>query len=282
MKRFTRRPVLLTLAALLLTCHLPAQADEQMDAVRKRGRLKVAVYNNFPPYSDAGKGIDVELGQALAARLGLQAEIIGFLAGEDMGDDLRNMVWKGHYLRGEPADVMMRVPVDPVFAEANEQARIFGAYQQEVMGMARVASRIPAPKGSAAVALEVFTREKIGVEGDTLADSFLGAVLQGRLRANITHFRSVAGAAQALKEDSVAAVMAPLGELQGALAGETRFTVEEARLGELTPKQWAIGMAVKADAEDLATALSSALSDLQKDGTVAAIFKRHGVVLRTN
>ena len=131
-----------------------------MDAVRKRGRLKVAVYNNFPPYSDAGKGIDVELGKALAAKLGLQAEIIGFLAGEDMGDDLRNMVWKGHYLRGEPADVMMRVPVDPVFAQANEQARIFGVYQQEVMGMARVASRIPAPRGSAAVALEVFTREK--------------------------------------------------------------------------------------------------------------------------
>ncbi|KAB2970610.1 transporter substrate-binding domain-containing protein [Zoogloea sp.] len=282
MKRSPRRPFLLTLAALLLTCHLPAQADEQMDAIHKRGRLKVAVYNNFPPYSDAGKGIDVELGRALAAKLGLQAEIIGFLAGEDMGDDLRNMVWKGHYLRGEPADVMMRVPVDPVFAEANEQARIFGTYQQEVMGMARVASRIPAPRGSAAVALEVFTREKIGVEGDTLADSFLGGVLQGRLRANITHFRSVAGATQALKEDSVAAVMAPLGELEAALAGDTRFSVEEARLAELTPKRWAVGMAVKADADDLATALSSALADLQKDGTVEAIFKRHGVALRSN
>lgn len=282
MNRFRRRPFLFALAALLLGSHLPAQADEQMDSIRKRGRLKVAVYNNFPPYSDAGKGIDVELGEALAAKLGLKAEIIGFLAGEDMGDDLRNMVWKGHYLRGEPADVMMRVPVDPVFAEANEQARIFGTYQQEVMGMARVASRIPAPTGSAAVALEVFTREKIGVEGDTLADAFLGGVLQGRLRANISHFRSVAGATQALKEDSVAAVMAPLGELEGALAGETRFAVEEARLGELTPKRWAVGMAVKADAGDLASALSGALAELQQEGTVAAIFRRHGVVLRNN
>ena len=278
----SRRPFLFALAALLLGSHLPAQADEQLDSIRKRGRLKVAVYNNFPPYSDAGKGIDVELGEALAAKLGLKVEIIGFLAGEDMGDDLRNMVWKGHYLRGEPADVMMRVPVDPVFAEANEQARIFGTYQQEVMGMARVASRIPAPTGSAAVALEVFTREKIGVEGDTLADAFLGSVLQGRLRANISHFRSVAGATQALKEDSVAAVMAPLGELEGALAGDTRFAVEEARLGELTPKRWAVGMAVKADAGDLVAALSGALSELQQEGTVAAIFRRHGVVLRNN
>ena len=172
--------------------------------------------------------------------------------------------------------------MDPKFAQDNEQARIFGTYQQEVMGMARVASRIPAPSGSAAVALEVFTREKIGVEGDTLADSFLGGVLQGRLRSNITHFKSIGEATKALKEDSVAAVMAPLAELEGALVGETRFAVEEAKLGELNPKRWAIGMAVKADSEALATALSSALADLQKDGTVAAIFKRHGVTLRSN
>ncbi len=282
MKRFPRRQLLLGLAALLLTSHLPAHADEQMDAIHKRGRLKVAVYNDFPPYSDAGKGIDVELGRALAARLGLQAEIIGFMAGEDMGDDLRNMVWKGHYLRGDPADVMLRVPVDPLFAKEHAQARIFGAYQQEVMGMARVASRIPSPNGSAAVALEVFTREKIGVEGDTLADAFLGSVLQGRLRSNVSHFRSIGEAVAALKDERVAAVMAPLSELEGALAGETRFAVEEARLGELNPRRWAIGMAVKADSGDLATALTDALAALQKDGTLAAIFKRHGVTLRSN
>jgi len=282
MKRFPRRQLLLGLAALLLTSHLPAHADEQMDAIHKRGRLKVAVYNDFPPYSDAGKGIDVELGRALAARLGLQAEIIGFMAGEDMGDDLRNMVWKGHYLRGDPADVMLRVPVAPLFAKEHAQARIFGAYQQEVMGMARVASRIPSPNGSAAVALEVFTREKIGVEGDTLADAFLGSVLQGRLRSNVSHFRSIGEAVAALKDERVAAVMAPLSELEGALAGETRFAVEEARLGELNPRRWAIGMAVKADSGDLATALTDALAALQKDGTLAAIFKRHGVTLRSN
>lgn len=86
--------LMLAFAALTLICHYPAQADEQMDAIRKRGRLKVAVYNNFPPYSEAGKGIDVELGQALAAKLGLQADVIGFMPGENMSDDLRNMVWR--------------------------------------------------------------------------------------------------------------------------------------------------------------------------------------------
>ena len=276
-----RRHFFLAFATLLLIGLSPVQADEQMDTIRKRGRLQVAVYNNFPPYSDAGKGIDVELGQALAAKLGLQAEIIGFMADENMSDDLRNMVWKGHYLRGNPADVMMRIPVDTEFAKANDKVRIFAPYHHEVMGMARIAKRIPAPSGSAAIALEVFTREKIGVEVDTLAASFLGSVLHGRLRSNVVHFRSIREAAKALGEDSISAIMAPLGELDGALAGDTRFAIDEAKLGELSPKSWPVGMAVKADADDLAAALSGALSELQKDGTVAAIFKRHGVTLHT-
>jgi ABC-type amino acid transport substrate-binding protein len=199
-----------------------------------------------------------------------------------MADDLRNMVWKGHYLRGDPANVMMRVPVDPILAKGNDKVRIFAPYHYEVMGMARVASRVPAPAGSAAVALEVFTREKIGVEGESLADSFLLSVLRGRLKENVVHFRTITEAAKALREDSIAAIMAPRGELEGALAGDTRFVIDEAKLGELNPKGWPVGMAVKAESADLAAALSGALAELQKDGTVAAIFKKHGVTLQTH
>jgi ABC-type amino acid transport substrate-binding protein len=278
----TRRRFFLALAASLLTSFAPVQADEEMDAILKRGRLSFAVYNEFPPYSDNEKGLDVDIAKALAAKLGLKAEIIGFKAGEEMADDLRNMVWKGHYLRGNPADVMMRVPVDPILAKGNDKVRIFAPYHYEVIGMARVASRIPTPAGSAAVALEVFTREKIGVEGESLADSFLLSVLRGRLKENVVHFRSITEAAKALREDSIAAIMAPRGELEGALGGDTRFVIDEAKLGELNPKGWPVGMAVKAEAADLATALAGALAELQKDGTVAAIFKKHGVTLQTH
>ena len=59
------------------------------------------------------------------------------------------------------------------------------------------------------------------------------------------------------------------------------FGIDEAKLAELSPKSWPIGMAVKADADDLAAALAGALAELQKDGTVAAIFERHGVTLHT-
>jgi len=43
-----RRHFFLAFATLLLICLSPVQADEQMDTIRKRGRLQVAVYNNFP------------------------------------------------------------------------------------------------------------------------------------------------------------------------------------------------------------------------------------------
>ncbi len=272
-----RRRFLHTLAALPLAAALPARADEQYDAIKKRGRLYIAVYNDFAPYSHAEKGIDVEVGKALAKKLGLEPSIVGFKAGEEMNDDLRNMVWKGHYLRGDPADVMLHVPVDKILADANDKVKIFGAYHVETIAMARVASRVPAPTGSAAVALEVFTREKIGVEGESMADSFLLSVLRGRLRENVGHFRSVADAVQALREDKLAAVLASRGELEGALAGDTRFALDTADLPEMTIRRWPVGLAVKAEAGDLAAALETALGELRRDGTIAAIFKKFGV-----
>ncbi|HNM21761.1 MAG TPA: ABC transporter substrate-binding protein, partial [Rhodocyclaceae bacterium] len=113
-----RRLWLKGLAALPLAGVLPVAADE-LDAIRKRGRLRIAVYNDFPPYSANAKGIDAEVGRALAEKLGLTAEVVGFNADEDMSDDLRNMVWKGHYLGTQPADVMMHVPVDEHLAKQN-------------------------------------------------------------------------------------------------------------------------------------------------------------------
>ena len=90
-----RRLWLKALAAAPLAVALPARADG-LEAFRQRGRLRFAVYNDFPPYSMAGgKGIDADLARALAAKLGLAPEVVGFNADEDMNDDLRNMVWKG-------------------------------------------------------------------------------------------------------------------------------------------------------------------------------------------
>lgn len=271
-----RRLWLKALAGLPLAAALPALAGD-LEAIRQRGRLRVAVYNDFMPYSKAGKGIDVELARAIAGKLGLSPEIVGFNADEDMNDDLRNMVWKGHYLGTQPADLMMHVPVDAHLARANDKVRIFGAYHREALGVARDPARIQALSGSAAVALEIFTREKIGVETATLADSFLLGVLNGRLRENVVHFRNVGEAAKALERGEVAAVLAPRAELEAALAGQSKLPVEPAALAELKVGGWPLGMAVKVEESALADAVAAALADLKREGVVADIFRRHGI-----
>ena len=271
-----RRLWLKALASLPLLAALPGRAGDLAE-FRQRGRLRVAVYNDFSPYSKAGKGIDVELARAIAGKLGLSPEIVGFNADEDMNDDLRNMVWKGHYLGTQPADLMMHVPVDTHLAKANDKVRIFGAYHRESLGVARDPARIQPLSGSAAVALEIFTREKIGVETATLADSFLLGVLNGRLRENVIHFKTVADAAKALQGGAVAAVLAPRSELEAALTGQSKFPVEAANLSELKVGGWPLGMAVKVEENELADAIAAALADLKREGVVAEIFKRHGI-----
>ncbi|WP_434513281.1 substrate-binding periplasmic protein [Dechloromonas sp. ARDL1] len=273
-----RRLWLKACAVLPLAACLPAVADT-LDSVRQRGRLRVAVYNEFPPYSMAGgKGIDADIARAIAAKLGVTAEIVGYNADEDMNDDLRNMVWKGHYLGAQPSDVMMHVPVDEYLARANDKVRIFGAYHRETLALARNPERIPKPpSGSAAVALEVFTREKIGVETTSLADSFLLSVLNGRLRDNVVHFKTVAEAARAMTEGRVSAVLAQRAELEAALQGQTRMVIDTPHLPELKMDGWPLGMAVKVEDQALAEAIGTALAELKRDGSIAAIFKRYGI-----
>jgi ABC-type amino acid transport substrate-binding protein len=84
-------------------------------------------------------------------------------------------------------------------------------------------------------------------------------------------------AAQALKEGKIAAILAPRAELEANLAGETRFPLETPKFPELRVDSWPLGMAVKAEEMALAEALGAALADLKRDGTLAAIFKRHGI-----
>lgn len=273
-----RRLWLKALAALPMAAALPAVADG-LETIRQRGRLRVSVYNDFAPYSMAGgKGIDADVARAIAAKLGLTAEIVGYNADEDMNDDLRNMVWKGHYLGTQPSDVMMHVPVDEYLARSNDKVRIFGAYHVETLALARNPERVPKPlSGSAAVALEIFTREKIGVETASLADSFLLGVLNGRLRENVVHYKTVADAAKGMAEGKVAAILAPRAELEAATKGQGNLVLESPKFPELKVDSWPLGMAVKVEDQALAEAIGSALGSLRNDGTIAAIFKRYGI-----
>lgn len=275
-----RRSFMLAVGALCASPLLPAHAAAAELELQQPGTLRVAVYADFAPYSARGKGVDVAIAQALAEKLGLRAEIVEFPADENMSDDLRNMVWKGHYLGTRPADVMMHVPVDSYFAQQNDKVAIFAPYHLETMAIARHPERVSKLSGMPSQAFEVFTGEKIGVELDTHASDFLLHVANGRIRDNVVHFRSVAEAVAAMVRGEIAAVMGPHGQLEGALGGNASFALDVLNLPGMRATSWPLGMAVKSGRSELQTALANALQDLQRSGALGDIFSRHGLTHR--
>ena len=101
-----------TLGGLLGVGSAAAQDKPALVRVRERGRLSVGLYNDLPPFHVKGQGIEIELAKALASALEVEVSLLPFPADDNMNDDLRNMVWKGHYLGYGPADVLLHVPVD--------------------------------------------------------------------------------------------------------------------------------------------------------------------------
>jgi ABC-type amino acid transport substrate-binding protein len=266
--------VLAAVAGLALAAAAPARAEDPaaLARIRHSGVLKVALYKNFPPYSHQGKGADVELAEALAAKLGVKMSPLWFEADENMEDDLRNMVWKGHYLGYGPADVMMHVPVDREYMAKVDKVKFFAPYQRERYAIARQLDRLPTLDG-----FEPFDRLAFGVEGDTLAASVMLSSEGGRYRNSIKTFRNAEELVAALKSGAVAAAMAQQGELEGGLGDDARFAIDLPPHPVLQKRQWVLGLAVKAQSDDLAQALQAAINELQADGSVARIMQRHGV-----
>jgi cystine transport system substrate-binding protein len=81
--------------AIQATALLPSQAGENLDAIKAAGVLKIGTEGTYAPftYHDAdGKlvGFDVEIGEAIADKLGVKAEFVegkwdGLIAGLDVG-----------------------------------------------------------------------------------------------------------------------------------------------------------------------------------------------------
>jgi ABC-type amino acid transport substrate-binding protein len=271
-----KRRGLLALAAALAAQRALAQPEASaLERVRQRGRLSVAVYKDMPPFSDGGQGIDVELATALAARLGVAPSLLPFQAGEDMNDDLRHMVWRGHYLGFGPADVLLHVPVDRPLMQANPRVQIFGPYHRERIAIARDLARVPQMETLAAL-----KDQPIAVPGQTLAGWLMLGADEGRYRQQLlTHWKDGVAAAQALVRGEAAAAVATASELEAVLAGDARYAIEPLPLPKARDG-WVVGLAVKRDAADLAQALQAALNELSASGELARIFGRAKVAWR--
>ena len=274
MRKFQRLTTFIAVLALCLAVST-TQADEEPNAlqlVHERGALTVAVYRDFPPFSyrnDKGRvvGIDVDIARAIAARLGVAAVIRAVGADESMEDDLRNNVWKGHYLGGGVADVMLHVPYDDAFAEENDRVIILAPYYREQIVIAT-------PDGSSAAPLELFTREKVGVELDTLADFYLLSARGGKIRDQVVHYRSVGEAVEALKSGELAGVAGPRAEVEFAL-GEQREGFVIGAMPGLRRDGWELGAAVKQGNDELARSIAASMQTLREEGAIADIFARY-------
>jgi ABC-type amino acid transport substrate-binding protein len=258
-------------AVLALACTVhPAQAD--WNKLQQSGALKVAVYNEFAPFSDHGAGIDVEMAEALAKKLKLRLTLLPFPAGENLGDDLRNMVWKGHYLGYGPADVLLHVPVDNRLMAENDKVQIFAQYHVEAVRLVRNAQSMPGFDS-----IESLAGKRVGVEQISIAAMVLLGEGNGRFRENVRIFPTAAAALQELKAGRLDAVLANRSEIEAVFKGDPAFPLEQALFQRLPRNGWAVGMAVRKDDQDVARLLQAAVNDMRDSGELQAIFARHGV-----
>ena len=281
----SRRRVLGAAAALTLLGGAPAvQAQELTDLARIKasGTLKVAVYKDNAPFSSgpasAMTGLDVSLAEALARQLGLKLSLLPFDAGENMNDDLRNMVWRGHYLGYGPADVMLQVPVDRYLMNENRQALIFAPYMRQVPVLlfdARKVAEVRAPEDLKGLPL--------AAERGAGQASLLMGYGGGLLRNQVSIQPSGPAAAQQVVDGKAVAAYVTRAQAESVLATLSprpeHFKLTELVLGNIPDRGWPVGMAIKAGNKDLGQAIETAMQQLRSSGELLALFQKQGLTL---
>lgn len=256
-----------------------ADTVDGLAAVHERGVLEVALYADFPPYSSGtpadAKGIDVDIARAIAQKLGVKLRLRLIPAGESVTDDLRNHIWKGHYLGGGVADVMLHVGYDPVYAQREKNAVLFAPYFHETVVIAYKPEKIKNIESPIAL-----TEHKIAVEGDTISDHILSSAYGGALRNSAMREQSLQEAVEAYKSGEADAIMGPIGEVEGLLTAQhvTDVAYHTQQAIGMMRTAWDIAVAVKdTGSPALRDAVAKAIGSLKDDGSIKTIFANYGV-----
>jgi len=180
------------------------------------------------------------------------------------------MVWKGHYLGYGPADVLMHVPVDAPLMDANPQVRIFAPYWRDRVMIARRLDQLPHLE-----TLAQLNGKTVAVPGDTLAGWLLIGADGGAYRSQLTTtFKDGVEAAQALARKEFAAAAGLGSELESVLGGDPGIVIAPLPTLHNARDGWAVGLAVKKDAQTLAQALQKAVDDAGASGRMKEIFAK--------
>ena len=276
--RAMMRSLLLGLLAAALS--LVTAAARPYDQVVQEGILRVVLYEDNAPFSALrdGKpyGIEVDIAEALARQLKVKLDLRLVDAGENVDGDMRLNLWRGD-LAGSPlADLMLHVPVDRILALRNEQIFMTRPYFDQQLAFAW--------RKGAIENFETLTDigdHPIDVEGNSASDAMLLTANGGQLRANLRHFKSFDEAAKAFLKGGAPILAGTRAGLEAALfdakAPKDEFGIKQLRLGGPIKLTWDLGGAVKSDSRDLAYAAGDALTAMTENGTLKAIFERHGV-----
>lgn len=279
-----REALALLPAALAMPWPVLAQTDlSDLARIRANGALKVAVYKDNAPFSSGPatdmKGLDVSLAEALARQMNLKLSLLPFDAGENMNDDLRNMVWRGHYLGYGPADVMLQVPADRFLANGNPQVTIMAPYMRQSNVLLHDSRRL-----ASAASPEDLKGLPLAAERGAGAASVLMGYGGGLLRNQVSIYPSGVEAAQAVIDGKAAGAFVLRAQAEAALF-QRKASVEQFPLSKLNLNNgiadtgWPVGMAIKAAHKDLAAALDTAMKALRESGELLAMFKQHGLTL---
>ncbi|WP_342130944.1 substrate-binding periplasmic protein [Hydrogenophaga sp. OTU3427] len=261
-----------------------AQAQTELSdlaKIRASGVLKVAVYKDNAPFSN-GKGadmdgLDVALATALAEQLQLKLTLLPFDAGENMNDDLRNMVWRGHYLGYGPADLMLHVPVDKYLMQKNRQVLILAPYMRQVQVLMHHTATLPQVSGP-----QDLQGHKLAVERGTGTASALMGHGGGLLRKDVVLFNSGIEAATAVLDGKAAAAYVLRSQAEAAIASsgsKTPVALSALPLPGVPDNGWPLGMAIKSEHKELGQALEKAMTELRASGRLLALFRQQGMTL---
>ncbi|MFW1677741.1 substrate-binding periplasmic protein [Pontibacter sp. JAM-7] len=265
------------------------------DDVISSGYIRIGVYKDFPPFSfeQNGKpaGVDVEIGKQIAKELGVKLQVHWITPDENLEDDLRNNVWKGHYLDKDEdnpmamktlADVMMRVPYDREFsymrdstgALINEEVVMFGPYQSE-----RWQVVYDSRKMKHVTTIAVFQYHPIGVEIDSLPSFYMTSAAGGRMRDKTKHYTNAAAAYEGLENGEVSAVMAMRSEIDWLLFSrpQSAYKLGENSYPAMGKQQWDLGMAIKQSYRQLGYAVEDIVDKMVRSGDMETVFQKYGL-----
>jgi len=248
-----------------------------LDEVVASGTLRVISYSDNAPFSfedqGAARGIDVDLGHAIARELGIKAEIVLRMQGEEVDDDIRANVWRGPLTGGGTGDLMLSVPIDRALSLRNPEAVFGNAYFQE-----RIAVAIHPDLTGPNPTFDVFKTQKIGVRLATVSDYFLLSYQDGVLINNVSHHVKAEAGAKEFAAKEIAALMGVRSELemQLARAGIDVPLVEPDMTG-IVRRDWLLGMAWKENSRDLGYAVQAAVEKIRASGELERICRTYGV-----